>query len=685
MAKIAIYSRKSVFTGKGESIENQIELCKEYCNIHYKDKKIEYTIYEDEGFSGKNLNRPRFKELINDIKNNKFDILICYRLDRISRNVADFSSTLELLQEYNTHFVSIKEQFDTSTPMGRAMIYIASVFAQLERETIAERVKDNMLQLAKMGKWSGGQLPLGFKSEKVSYVNEEMKEKSFVKLVSIDKELNAIKFIYNNYLVKGSILNVVKELNELGYKTKNGSNFEITGVKRILKSTLYVKSSDLTHEYLKSKGYNVYGKANGNGYLTYNKKTDKNNIIVAVAAHKGIISSFDWISVQKKLDNNIEKSKNISNRSGTGSNTSLFSGLLKCGKCGSNLVIKYNSKNKKGDNYIYYVCSNKQNKYSQNKCDAPNLRTDIIDEKLLLQIKTYNRNVIMDIYNTKLDSLNKSSNKQIINELKKQINEKEAQIHNIIMELSLSTEESVKKILRDDMNNIAKDINKLKISINNTELIEADIKNTILDIKHLIKSFRDFDNNFDNTDDIDIKRTLIKNIVQKISVDYDNKDFDIKFFCIDNMQLDSQCKSMDILTTCKVDMLEKGSTIAEHLKYHRLSSNLTQNELAEIVGFSNGACIKDIELGKKLPGREISNKLADHFKLDTKYFYDPYLEDTDNFKEKLKEYRCANNLNLKDVAKIIGVAANTVGQWEKGTNYPSRLIYKKLQQLKIIY
>ncbi|CAI3642951.1 recombinase family protein [Clostridium neonatale] len=542
---IAIYSRKSVFTGKGESIENQIELCKEYCNIHYKDEKIEYTIYEDEGFSGKNLNRPKFKELINDIKNNKFDVLICYRLDRISRNVADFSSTLELLQEYHTHFVSIKEQFDTSTPMGRAMIYIASVFAQLERETIAERVKDNMLQLAKMGKWSGGQLPLGFKSEKFSYMNEEMKEKSFVKLVPIDEELKAVKFIFENYLLKNSIMNTVKELNELGYKTKTGSNFEITGVKRILKSTLYVKSSDLTHEYLKSKGYNVYGKANGNGYLTYNKKTDKDNIIVAVAAHKGIISAFDWISVQKKLDDNIEKSKNISNRSGTGSNNSLFSGLLKCSKCGSNLVIKYNSKNKNGENYIYYVCSNKQNRYNQNKCNAPNLRTDIIDEKLISQIKTYNRNVIMNIYNSKLDNLNKSSNKRIINDLKKQINEKEVQINNIVMELSLSTEESVKKILRNNMNNIAKDINNLKISISNTELIEADIKNTILDIKRLIKSFQDFDTNFDATDDINTKRALIKNIVEKISIDYDNKSFDIKFFCIDNMLLDSTSKSMD--------------------------------------------------------------------------------------------------------------------------------------------
>ena len=149
---IAIYSRKSIFTEKGDSIENQIELCKNYCRSHLNFNNIEFFIYEDEGFSGKNLNRPKFKELITDVKNNKFNYLVCYRLDRISRNVADFSSTLELLQEHNVNFISIKEQFDTSTPMGRAMIYIASVFAQLERETIAERVKDNIHKIEKMGK-----------------------------------------------------------------------------------------------------------------------------------------------------------------------------------------------------------------------------------------------------------------------------------------------------------------------------------------------------------------------------------------------------------------------------------------------------------------------------------------------------------------------------------------------------
>ncbi|MEF9958477.1 MAG: recombinase family protein [Niameybacter sp.] len=165
--KVAIYSRKSKTSDKGESIDNQIHMCKEYAAAHFEDP--EFSIFEDEGFSGGNINRPQFKILIDEIKKGMYDVLMCYRLDRISRNVSDFSSTLDLLTKHSIGFVSIKENFDTTTPMGRAMIHISSVFAQLERETIAERVTDNLLELAKLGRWLGGTSPLGYKSQKVSY------------------------------------------------------------------------------------------------------------------------------------------------------------------------------------------------------------------------------------------------------------------------------------------------------------------------------------------------------------------------------------------------------------------------------------------------------------------------------------------------------------------------------------
>ncbi|WP_423741039.1 recombinase family protein [Faecalibacterium sp. 7] len=103
-------------------------------------------------FSGGNLNRPDFKKMMTAAKDRKFKAIVVYRLDRISRNISDFSSLIEELGRLGIDFVSIRESFDTSSPMGRAMMYIASVFSQLERETIAERIRDNMHELAKTGR-----------------------------------------------------------------------------------------------------------------------------------------------------------------------------------------------------------------------------------------------------------------------------------------------------------------------------------------------------------------------------------------------------------------------------------------------------------------------------------------------------------------------------------------------------
>jgi len=193
---IAIYSRKSKFTGKGESIGNQVELCREYIQTHLGDEAAEKAVvFEDEGFSGGNVNRPAFKKMMTHVERGEFKALVVYRLDRVSRNVSDFSSLIENLNRRDIVFVSIREQFDTATPMGRAMMYIASVFAQLERETIAERIRDNMHELAKTGRWLGGNTPTGYFSESVKSVTVDGKTKKACKLRLIPEEAETVKLI----------------------------------------------------------------------------------------------------------------------------------------------------------------------------------------------------------------------------------------------------------------------------------------------------------------------------------------------------------------------------------------------------------------------------------------------------------------------------------------------------------
>ena len=218
-----IYSRKSVYTGKGESIENQIEMCKQYIHSKFSDvSDADITVYEDEGFSAKNTDRPQFQQMLRDIKLKKPDFVVCYRLDRISRNVSDFSSLIEDLNDRSISFICIKEEFDTSKPMGKAMMYIASVFAQLERETIAERVRDNMLMLARTGRWLGGTTPTGYTSEKQQEIIIDGKVKTSCKLKDNPDELRAVDMIFEKFLELRSVSGVSKYLIKQGIKSRSG-------------------------------------------------------------------------------------------------------------------------------------------------------------------------------------------------------------------------------------------------------------------------------------------------------------------------------------------------------------------------------------------------------------------------------------------------------------------------------
>lgn len=508
---VAIYSRKSKFTGKGESIENQVQMCKDYLlKLNKKDDIYNFFIYEDEGFSGSNTNRPEFQKLMKDISLKKFDLLICYRLDRISRNVADFSSTLETLQRYDVNFISIKEQFDTSSPIGRAMIYIASVFAQLERETIAERVRDNMLELAKSGRWLGGTPPFGYKSMPVSYYDENMTEHSMAKLSEDYEELKVVKLIYNKYLELKSLYALEAYLLENYFKTRNGSNFRKSTLKLILTNPVYAKSSKEIFKYLELQGIILCGEPdNIHGFLTYNKlktiySTDGSHCrefrnasdwIVAVSKHKGIIESNDWLKVQKLYAENSNKLI-ISARS----HNALLTGIIRCEKCGSPMRIIHGSAHKKtGTKLYYYACTLKKSSKGS-RCDNPNVRVDQIDSIIIRTMKNIikNRDIIIKSLIEKNKQNNKSSindNKIIENNLNMLIKQKREHIDNLLKNLSSNPDlENIVipkiKELNFELNQLSKELDKFKNIITQPTCEESNL----FPVKNLFETVSILDN-----------------------------------------------------------------------------------------------------------------------------------------------------------------------------------------------
>lgn len=394
---VAVYSRKSKFTGKGESVENQIEMCRQYIRIHCGDGAADsILIYEDEGFSGGNLERPQFKKMMVDAKKKLFDTIVVYRLDRISRNIGDFAKLIDELNGMKIDFISIKEQFDTASPMGRAMMYISSVFSQLERETIAERIRDNMHELSKTGRWLGGTTPTGYESESISHVTIDGKTKKACKLKIIPEEIGIVKLIFEKFLETNSLTKTETYLLQHGYTTKNKNQFTRFAIKGILSNPVYLIADEVAYEYFRKNEADLFAERSNfdgeYGIMAYNRTLQQpgkahqirpmDEWIVSVGKHKGVIPGQTWVKVQAMLEQNRSKSYRKPR-----SNVALLSGLLVCGNCGEFMRPKQSQRlNTRGEPIYTYLCSMKERSRSH-CCKMKNCNGNMMDAEIIEQLK----------------------------------------------------------------------------------------------------------------------------------------------------------------------------------------------------------------------------------------------------------------------------------------------------------
>lgn len=358
---IAIYARQSVDKKDSISIEGQIDFCKK----EISDEN--YKVYSDKGFSGKDINRPAFERMMNDIENGKFEKVVVYRLDRISRSLLDFANVIDRFQNNNVEFISCTEKFDTSSPMGRAMLNIIMVFAQLERETIQQRIKDNYYLRAKKGYFLGGAVPYGFKPSKEKIQIGDIKTKILEE--DPEKAKNIIK-MYELYADTNMSLGKVRDyLNDRNIPSPKGKYWRSERISGMLKNPVYVKADADVYIYYKEKGAIINNELSDfigeNGCYLFGKRgsnerkfTNVEGEVLAIAPHKGLIDSKTWLKCQHKLDNN----KQVKN-SGKGK-YSWLSGRIKCGYCGYSVSVVVSESKAK---YKYFKC---RGKYNLKICDG---------------------------------------------------------------------------------------------------------------------------------------------------------------------------------------------------------------------------------------------------------------------------------------------------------------------------
>lgn len=229
--KCAIYTRKSSEEGLEQDF-NSLDAQREACEAYIKSQKHEgweliKKQYNDGGFSGGTMNRPAFQELLKDVETGEVDIVVVYKVDRLTRSLMDFAKIVDVFDKHETSFVSITQQFNTTTSMGRLTLNILLSFAQFEREVTGERIRDKFAASKKKGMWINGMPPMG-------YVKKDGK-------LEIElKEAKVVKLIFEKYLEIGTVPELVTYLKENNIHTRSGKNFYKGHLYKILQNKTYI-------------------------------------------------------------------------------------------------------------------------------------------------------------------------------------------------------------------------------------------------------------------------------------------------------------------------------------------------------------------------------------------------------------------------------------------------------------
>jgi site-specific DNA recombinase len=324
--RCAVYTRKSTEEGLQKEF-NSLDAQREAAEAFVKSQIGEgWTLlpdrHDDGGFTGGNMDRPGLCRLLDDIRAGKVDCVLVYKVDRLSRSLLDFARMMQTFEEHRVSFVSITQQFNTASSMGRLVLNVLLSFAQFEREIIAERTRDKVAATRRKGKWSGGQPILGYDVDpRGNYLTVN------------EPEAEQVRQIFDLYLQHEGLLPVIHELQQRGWRNKRwttragqergGRMFDKTALHRLLTNVIYA------------------------GQVRYKEE-------VHAGEQKAIVEPGVFAQVQAQLRRNGRSGgAEVRNKFGA-----LLKGLLRCKPCDCSMTPAHS---KKGDKrYRYYCCTNAQ-------------------------------------------------------------------------------------------------------------------------------------------------------------------------------------------------------------------------------------------------------------------------------------------------------------------------------------
>jgi site-specific DNA recombinase len=348
--RCAIYTRKSTEEGLEQEF-NTLDAQREASEAYIRSQGGEGWVclpdrFDDGGFTGGNMERPALTKLMKAIEVGQVDCVVVYKVDRLSRSLLDFARMMAVFESKSVSFVSVTQQFNTASSMGRLVLNVLLSFAQFEREIISERIRDKIAATRRKGKWTGGRPVLGFA------VTPDRK------LMVVPEEADRVRQIFSLYLELGSLLDVVHELDRRGWAGKTWTNRQ----GRVYPPAPWTKTS--LHQLLTNVLYI--------GRVKYKTETH-------LGEHEAIVDHGVWQKVQAQLDRNGRTGGGeVRNRFGA-----LLKGLLQCTSCQRSMSPSHTTKG--NHRYRYYVCTNAQ-KRGWGSCPTQSIPAAVIEDAVVEQI-----------------------------------------------------------------------------------------------------------------------------------------------------------------------------------------------------------------------------------------------------------------------------------------------------------
>jgi DNA invertase Pin-like site-specific DNA recombinase len=345
--RCAIYTRKSTTHNldlEFSSLDAQREACEHYIKAHaHEGWTLVDERYDDGGFTGANTERPAFQKLLSDIEAKKVDLVVVYKVDRLTRSLLDFARVMDRFNSHGAAFVSVTQNFSTANALGKLTLNILMSFAEFEREMIAERIRDKIRASKRRGKWTGGRVPYGY-----DLVNK--------RLVPCEPEAEVVRQIFALYAELGSTSKVARLLNERGLTTgrhaergfaTRGAPWAKSDVLRVLRNPVYlgrVQSEGRVHE----------------------------------GEHEAVVEAEAFRIAEERL-------QRFSERRGAPRNPAyLLTGILSCGRCGSAMTSSTTRRN--GREYRYYGCRARSER-GKEACSARRIAARPLEEMVVARVR----------------------------------------------------------------------------------------------------------------------------------------------------------------------------------------------------------------------------------------------------------------------------------------------------------